>query len=156
MLDTHIQTEATLQRTRLLLGITKGAAVVEWADAQLLALADSPSALTDVSLTDPHDLTALRLALAPLAIDPEPRAIIEQILREVAADLLGERRSTSDTASVLRQMRSMLRVPLDIDASLDELIDPLMLAEVGIGYSVAEASARVQDWARAMIAQTAH
>jgi hypothetical protein len=139
--------EATLQRTRLLLGLTQGAAVVEWADAHILAMPTVPEALLELSLTSPTDLSALRLALGPLSEEPESPAILQRVLQEVAADLLGGRRNVADTAAVLRQMRLMLRLPAGLDAELDPLIDTLMLAEAGIGVSVGDAEEQVRRWA---------
>jgi hypothetical protein len=50
-----LRTEATLQRTRLLLGLARGEEVVAWADAWVLAMPSVPSAVVDVSLTPPTD-----------------------------------------------------------------------------------------------------
>jgi hypothetical protein len=149
----NITYEATLQRTRLLLGLTDGAAVIAWADAQLLQLAVAPPALLDVSLTPASDLSAMRMALLPLAGEPEDPAAVSAVLQEVAADLVAGRRLAADTVSVLRQMRRMLPLPVAVDADLDALIDTLMLAEAGIGASVADAEQAVLAWARGQGAQ---
>lgn len=143
--------EATLHRTRLLLGLIPGADVVAWADARLAEMSAPSAALHDVSLTAPTDLSALRHALLPLAEARESRAVIETILREVASDLVSGRRNVHDTASVLRQMRLMLPLPALVDTELDEMIDVLMLADVGIGASVDEAETAVRKWARAVV-----
>ena len=141
--------EAGLQRTRLLLGLTNGAAVVAWADAHILELADVPAALIEVASTPPDDLSALRHALLPLAPEVESPALVAQILGDVAADLTAGRRSPADTTTVLRQMRRMLQLPVTVDTELDGLIDTLMLAEVGIGASVRDATDAVVAWAQA-------
>ena len=149
----NLKFEATLYRTRLLLGLTDGATVIAWADERLLRLATPPSALLEVSLTPASDLGALRLALLPLAGEPEDPAAVTVVLQEVAIDLVAGRRRAADTVSVLRQMRRMLALPLALDADLDSLIDTLMLAEVGIGASVADAEHAVLAWARGQAAQ---
>jgi hypothetical protein len=143
-----LTSEATLQRTRLLLGLTDGAAVVAWADAHLIEHTDVPAALVDVSLTAPSDLSALRHALLPLATEPADSASIEAVLREVATALVDGKRSASDTVNVLRQMRRMLPLPTATDEELDALVDTLMLAEAGIGATVTEAEAAVYVWAQ--------
>jgi hypothetical protein len=140
--------EATLHRTRLLLGLTQGTAVVAWADQRLLDMTNAPLELLDISMTPPGDLSALRLALLPLSEEPESSAVLRIVLGEVARDLLEGRRSVHDTASVLRQMRLMLSLPTLLDAQLDPLIDILMLAEVGIGVTVETAEEGVLRWAR--------
>ena len=150
----NLKFEATLQRTRLLLGLTDGAAVIAWADERLLQLATPPSALLDVSLTPASDLSALRIALLPLAGEPEDPEAVTVVLREVAADLVAGRRRAADTVSVLRQMRRMLSLPVAVDTDLDTLIDTLMLAEAGIGASVADAQHAVLEWARGQAAQS--
>ena len=143
-----LTSEATLQRTRLLLGLTDGAAVIAWADGHLVDHTDVPAALVDVSLTAPSDLSALRHALLPLATEPADSASIDAVLREVAVALVEGKRSASDTVNVLRQMRRMLPLPTATDEELDTLIDTLMLAEVGIGATVPEAEAAVCEWAQ--------
>ncbi len=149
-MDSRILTaEAGLHRTRLLLGLTNGAAVIAWADARILELADVPAALIEVAVTPPDDLSALRHALLPLADEIESPALVEQILRDVAGDLVAGRRSPADTTTVLSQMRRMLPLPSAVDAELDGLIDTLMLAEVGIGASLHEATGAVVAWAQA-------
>ncbi len=144
--------EAALHRTRLLLGLTSGAAVVAWADARILELAEAPVALIEVAATPPDDLTALRHALLPLTPEAESPAIVAQVLRDVAEDLLAGRRSPADTSTVLSQMRRMLPLPRAVDTELDGLIDTLMLAGVGIGASVDEATDAVVAWAQAYAA----
>ena len=149
-MDSRILTaEAGLHRTRLLLGLTTGAAVVAWADARILELADVPAALIEVAATPPDDLSALRHALLPLAPEAEVPLLVAQILQDVARDLVAGRRSPADTTTVLGQMRRMLPLPVAVDAELDELIDTLMLAEVGVGTSVPEATDAVVAWAHA-------
>ena len=149
-MDSRILTaEAGLHRARLLLGLTTGAAVIAWADARILELADVPDALIEVAATPPDDLSALRHALLPLAPEADESAHVGQILQDVARDLVAGRRSPADTTTVLGQMRRMLPLPVAVDAELDELIDTLMLAEVGIGTSVPEATDTVVAWAQA-------
>ena len=146
-----LTTQATLHRTRLLLGLTDGASVVAWADATLLASASPPAALIEVSLTPSDDLSALRDALLPISEDPESALVVEAVIHHVAHDLVSGRRGVKDTVSVLRQMRRMLPLPAAVDEEFAELIDALMLAEAGIGHSLADAEAAICRWAAAVI-----
>ncbi len=146
---TTLTADATLQRTRLLLGLTNGHAVVAWADACILALDDPPAALLDVSGIEPTDLSALRHALLPLCAEPVDAQTVLVIVREVAAAVVSGQRNAADTAHVFRQMRRMLPLPTRTDHELDALVDTLMLAEAGIGVSVAEAEAGIHRWAQA-------
>lgn len=146
-----LKTEATLHRTRLLLGLTQGTAVVAWADARLIELSNVPDALLEVSLTPPEDLSALRHALLPLADEHASATVLESVRRDVATDLQAGRRGVKATASILRQMRSMLPLPKLMDATLDSLTDGLMLAEAGIGVTIEDAEQAVVTWARASV-----
>jgi len=56
--------------------------------------------------------------------------------------LVHARRGASDTAIVPHQMRSMLRAPAVIDASLDALVDPLMLELLARGVKSRDALER--------------
>lgn len=147
----ELRFEATRQRTALLLGLTGGEAVVAWADECLLADPAPHPALFDVSLTAPSDLSALRIALAPLADEPVPVEVVDAMLVRTAADLLDGRRSVADSMNILRQMRQMLPLSPALDGELDALVDAHMLAVVGIGETVDAVETRVVDWMRSRV-----
>jgi hypothetical protein len=145
-----IRDAATDHRTALLLGLRAGAAVVAWADEVIHAVGDPPTALFEVSLTPPDDLSALRDALAPLCVDPVPDRTIGAMLELVAADLASGRRNAADTVRVLAQMRRLLPLRGALADMLDQLEDGHMLAIAGLGLTVEEAEQRVHEWMRAM------
>ena len=138
--------EATFLRTALLLGLRNGEDAVAWADARLHSESDPPPALVEVALTPPSDLSALRIALEPLAEEPVAEATVRAILREAALALSGGRRSVSDSVHLFRQMRSMLPLTADLDEVLDGFVDAHMLAQVGIGPTVEEVELRIRTW----------
>ncbi len=110
---------ATYHRTALLLGLTDGASVQRWAEQVIAQEASAPPALLDLLSADPTDLSALRHALWPLVVDPEPVAVLERIFRQLHVELTAGHRGLADTITILRQMRSMLRLPPGIYAGLN-------------------------------------
>ena len=110
--------EATYYRTALLLGLVKGDRVHRWAERLIERETDPPAPLFEVVSTAPGDLSGLRHALWPLVVDPEPLAVLQALLGLLSADLTNHRRSLADTLTILRQMRSMLRLPPSLYADL--------------------------------------
>ena len=90
-----------------------------WADQGIEHEPDPPPALLEVASVAPTDLSALRYALWPLVIEPEPSVVIQALLGVLHAELTSGRRGLADTLTVLRQMRSMLRLPPPIYADLN-------------------------------------
>jgi hypothetical protein len=146
----RLRDEATEQTTALLLGLRNGAAVVAWADAAIHATDAPDAALYEVSLTPPGDLSALRHALTTLAHDPVPERTVRLMLALAADDLAAGRRGAADTLRVLAQMRRMLPLPPAVGDAIDRLKADHMLAEVGLGVTVAEAESRVREWLQPM------
>lgn len=142
----HLQAKATYYHTALLLGLCEGREAVAWADVSIQTETDPHTALFDVSLTSPLDLSALRHAIAPLTVNPVPMPIVEEMLRLAADDLASGRRSVTDTVRVLAQMRRMLVLPAALGAQLATLENEHMLAGAGIGLSLAESEAQVVSW----------
>ena len=103
--------EATYFRTALLLGLVRGDAVHDWADAAIAREAQPAPALIAVASTAPHDLSGLRDALWPLVVEPDPLEVLHAVLDKARADLTEGRRSEADTVTVLRQLRSMVKLP---------------------------------------------
>lgn len=137
--------DATYHRTALLLGLTRGEAVVAWAESVIHREATPPHALLELALVPASDLSALRHALWPLCIDPEPLPVIERILALVHDDFAHGRRSLDDTVTVLRQLRSMVRMPRPLyDAINDVLVD-----HGSIGVIVSPVPAWLAAYARA-------
>jgi hypothetical protein len=111
--------EATYYRTALLLGLIRGEAVHQWAEQVIEQDPEPPHAFFEVASAPPADLSALRDALWPLVAEPEPSVVLEAVLGLLHEDLASGRRAFTDTLTILRQMRSMLRLPPDMYASLN-------------------------------------
>ena len=111
--------EATYYRTALLLGLIRGEAVHQWAEQVIEQDPEPPHAFFEVASAPPADLSALRDALWPLVAEPEPSVVLEAVLGMLHEDLASGRREFTDTLTILRQMRSMLRLPPDMYASLN-------------------------------------
>jgi hypothetical protein len=114
--------EATYYRTALLLGILPGSQVHRWAERIIERAPTPPEGFLDVISAGPNDLSALRAALWPLAVEPEPPSVLRAMFALLHADLESGRRSLSDTITVLRQMRSMLRLPSTLYAELNAVL----------------------------------
>jgi hypothetical protein len=110
---------ATYYRTALLLGLVDGAVVRQWAQAVIEHETNPSAAFFDLVSVDPADLSALRNALWPLVIEPEPPTVLRSLFARLAADLTAGPRGITDTITILRQMRSLLRLPPDIYAGLN-------------------------------------
>jgi hypothetical protein len=111
--------EATYYRTALLLGLIRGEAVHRWAEQVIEQDPEPPPAFFEVGSALPTDLSGLRDALWPLVVEPEPSVVLEAVLGLLHEDLASGRRGFTDTLTILRQMRSMLRLPSDLYASLN-------------------------------------
>jgi hypothetical protein len=113
---------ATYYRTALLLGLVRGEVVQDWAEQAVERELHPPLELIDVISVASTDLSALRHALWPLVLEPEPREVLEAMLGLLHADLSSGRRGLKDTLTVLRQMRSMLRIPAPLYADLNSAL----------------------------------
>ena len=113
-LPTDYSLEATYFRTALLLGMVRGVAVHHWAGEVIERDADPPSAFFEIVSVAATDLSALRHALWPLVVEPEPRSVVERLFARLHADLGSGERSSTETVQILRQMRSMVRMPRDL------------------------------------------
>ena len=111
--------EATYYRTALLLGLVQGEEVHRWAERIIEQEPTPPHELFDLVSIPSTDLSALRYGLWSLAIQPEPPEVLREMFGLLYADLIGGRRAVEDTVTVLRQMRSMLRLPAPIYADLN-------------------------------------
>lgn len=125
--------QATYYRTSLLLGLVDGATVRDWAQHVIEHQPDVPAAFFELISIDTMDLTALRHALWPLVIEPDPPAVLRSILARLAADLQSGHRSLEDTIFVLRLMRSLLRLPPD----LYEALNAALVAQAREGHKEA-------------------
>ena len=114
--------EATFYRTALLLGIVRGEAVHRWAARAIEREPNPPRPFVDVVSVPASHLSELRHALWPMVVDPEPEAVLAAIFRVLHKDLVSGARGLTDTIAILRQMRSMLRLPpalyTDLNAAL--------------------------------------
>src|SRR6266853_3084395 len=122
---------ATYYRTALLLGLIQGALVHRWAEQVIDQEPASHPAFFEIVSASPGDLSALRYALWPLVIEPDPPAVIEELLGGLNADLASGARGLADTITVLRQMRSMLRLP----PTIYEGLNATLVAHVAEGKS---------------------
>ena len=114
--------EATYYRTALLLGLIPGEEVLRWAERIVEREAAPPPALLELVAVPATDLSALRYGLWPLAIEPEPPEVLHAMFGLLHADLAAGRRGVEDTVTVLRQMRSMLRLPAPLYEELNEAL----------------------------------
>lgn len=137
--------EVTFQRAALLLGLRSPEEVQAWAESVLAAASTPPDALIDAVLA-PCELTALRAALAPAALDPEPPDVARRLLEAVAADVRAGRRSLDDTMHVLAQLRRLVALPREMAHTLDDLASGYMLAAAGVQRNLDDERARVADW----------
>lgn len=131
---TLLQLEATYFRTALLLGLVRGEAVHRWAEDAIARGSRPAAALIEVVSTPVDNLTALRNALFPLVIDPEPPDVLKSMVGRLHADFAAGRRGLADTVTVLRQMRSLLRLPRDVYDELNAILvrhtqDPAAIPE---------------------------
>jgi hypothetical protein len=118
----NVSMEATYHRTALLLGLVQGEEVHRWAERLIAQEPVPPPAVFDVVSIPPADLSAVRHALWPLVLDPEPSPVLRAMLALLHADLESGRRGLTDTVTVLRQMRGMLRLPADLYAELNAVL----------------------------------
>lgn len=114
--------EATYYRTALLLGLTRGEVVHRWAEETIEREPEPLPELIDIVSAPSTDLSALRHALWPLVVEPVPGVVFEALFGLLHADLASEGRSIADTLTVLRQMRSMLRLPPPMYAELNSVL----------------------------------
>ena len=97
----------------------RGDAVLRWADEIIATDPHPPAVFFDIVSVDPGDLSGMRHALWPLTIEPDPQEVLETIFGQLSADLEGGRRGLADTLTVVRQMRSMLKLPPALYADLN-------------------------------------
>lgn len=114
--------EATYYRTALLLGLIKGEDVHGWAEAIIQRDPTPPQELLELVLTAPTDLSALRHGLWPLVVEPEPPEVLAAIFGLLRSDLTSGRHTVEETVMILRQMRSMLRLPAPTYSDLNEAL----------------------------------
>jgi hypothetical protein len=141
--------EATFYRAALLLGLIRGAAVVEWSDAVLARDPNAPAAFAEIASTPADDLSGMRHALFPLCDDREPPTVIRSILGLVRKDLESGRRAFDDTVNVLSQVRRFLKLDAATDESLKALLVDVWQARHNPGGDLTSAEARVREWLRA-------
>jgi hypothetical protein len=110
---------ATFYRTALLLGIVSTEAVHRWAIDIIHTEAEPPPALVELASIPLNDLSGARHALWPLVVEPDPIAVLEAILALLHNDLASGQRNLVDTMTILRQMRSMVRMPPAMYAGLN-------------------------------------
>lgn len=137
MTDNKQAFNATFYRTALLLGLIRGEVVHHWAEQVIANEAKPPAAFIDLIGVPVDDLSEMRHALWPLVIDPPPPEVLHAILGLLHEDLAGGRCQLSDTITILRQMRSMLKLPTALYA---ELNDTLVTYETGPNVGA------VADW----------
>jgi len=122
----------------LLLGVVRGEVVHRWAEQAIEREPEPPRELIEVLSIPATDLSAMRYALWPLVAEPEPLEVLEALLGLLAADLSSGRRGLMDTLTVLRHMRSMVRLPAPMYADLNAVL---------VGYAASGRRAEViVDW----------
>ena len=83
-----------------------------------------------------------------LGVEPDPPAVLETIYALLYADLASGRRGLADTVIVLRQMRSMLRLPATMYADLNAVL----VAHSAAGSKADTIAAWLQQFAKAEVA----
>jgi hypothetical protein len=143
----NLRLQATYFRTGLLLGIVRGDEVHRWAEEVIGREVDPPHALIDLSLVDPDDLSEMRHALWPLCVDPEPEIVLESVLALLHRDLEARRLDLATTVTILRQMRSMLRLPRELYRELNATL----VGHASIGVTVSPVPAWLERFAHATL-----
>ena len=105
---------ATYYRTALLLGLIRGCEVHQWAEQVIAGEPKPAAAFVDLMSVPVDDLSEMRHALWPLVIDPPPSDVLDSILGLVQSQLAEGRRSVEDTVTVLRQIRSMIKMSREL------------------------------------------
>lgn len=141
-----LRDEASYLHTALLLGLLKGEDAVAWADRMIHEMSDPPHDLIELSLTAPEDLSSVRHALAPLAHERVPEAVMERTLRLIADEHVAGRRAPHDSLRVLTQLRRLLPLPAAMADAIRPFENEHMLASVRIGPSIDEVESRLGAW----------
>ena len=141
-----LRLHATYYRTALLLGLLKGEAVLEWAHDVIEHEASPPTGFLELAMIPAFDLSALRHALWPLGIDPEPPNVVRAVLGLIAADAASGRRTIPDTVTVLRQLRSLVSLPPELSETIGVLVNTHMLAIAGLGDRPAKSEDTIAQW----------
>ena len=109
LLTEHLE-QAGFYRAALLLGLIRGSVVVQWADEVIAHAPDVPAAFIEIASTPPDDVTALRLALLGVCAERESPIVVQRVLGLIGQDWASGRRGITDTMTVLKQVRQLLRV----------------------------------------------
>ena len=64
----------------------------------------------------------------------------------IQADVDTGRRTLADTVTMLRQMRSMVRLPVDFHEAIGEHVNAHMLATAGVRGSLIAVEATIVEW----------
>lgn len=142
----HIAHLASFHRAALLLGLTTGDAVIMWADDIIARDAEGASALLDLAMIPPHDLSELRHALEPISARTDSPEMIRALFDIARRNLADGQRSAKDTITVLSQARSFLKLPDDYSVAIQTFANDHMLAVAGMRGDVAEVGSRVSEW----------
>lgn len=138
--------QAAFHRAALLLGLTNGKHVLEWADAVIMRDGDAPGGFVQLSLVPAEDLSELRHALYPLAARDESPLIVPALFDRVRADLDAGKRSAKDSLTVLQQARSLMKVPAPLSEELIALFNAHMLATAHVTGDISVIEVSVRDW----------
>jgi hypothetical protein len=143
-----LRSHATFYRTALLLGLVPGEAVIRWASDVIAHEPAPPTELFDVVLARAGDLTALRLALQPLADAEESPGVVAAMLDLAGRDLARGVRTVGDTVTVLAQVRRFLPPTAAHAERLDAFEDDHMLAVAGVAGDAEGVGAALAEWLR--------
>ena len=111
--------EATFYRTALLLGLVRGDVVHAWAERAIERESNPHAAFIEIVGAPVDDLSEMRHALWPLVIDPPPLDVLRAVLGLALSQLADGRRNLDDTITVLRQLRSMVKLPKELYDALN-------------------------------------
>lgn len=113
--------QAAFLRAALWLGLLRGAEVVAWAEAQLIAAPDAPAALVEVAVVDPDDVTGLRHALLRLGPERPPATVVDAVVALAGRQFAYGDRTLADTCTVLTQARQWLPVSREMAEAIRQI-----------------------------------
>jgi hypothetical protein len=140
------QLAATYYRATVLLGIATGEEVIRWADGIIERDPAPPAAIYDVSLTPAADLNALRDALKPLALEPEPLAVVRALLDRIWHDVLAGRRDVDAAVALIYRASNRLAIPDPLRWEMVALEEDYALVTDGIAGDLPTIEAQVRAW----------
>ncbi len=143
---TSYQLAATYYRAALLLGIASGTDVIRWADGIIERDPEPPAAIYDVSLAPAADLNTLRDTLKPLALEPEPLAVVQALLDRIWRDVFANRRDVDEAVALIYRASHCLAIPDPLRWEMVSLEEDYARVTDGIAGELPTIEAQVRAW----------